>query len=76
MKEFTAAHPISNVDVESRLKAVKSNKAPGPDLLPTCIRPVLEYACQVWNFNSPDYLKEETERIQKIALRIICLNLS
>ena len=42
----------------------------------TCIRPVLEYACQVWNFNSPDYLKEEIERIQKRALRIICPNLS
>ena len=42
----------------------------------TCIRPVLEYACQVWNFNSPDYLKEEIERIQKRALRIIRLNLS
>ena len=31
---------------------------------------------QVWNFNSPDYLKEEIERIQKRALRIICPNLS
>ena len=39
-------------------------------LITTCIRSVLEYACQVWNFNSPDYLKEETERIQKRALPI------
>ena len=42
----------------------------------TCIRPVLEYACQVWNFNSPDYTKEEIETIQKRPLRIICPNLS
>ena len=42
----------------------------------TCIRPVLEYTCQVWNFNSPYYLKEEIERIQKRGVRIICPNLS
>ena len=33
VKESTVAHPISIVDVEWRLKAVKSNKAPGPNLL-------------------------------------------
>ena len=38
----------------------------------TFIRPVLEYACQVWNFNVSDNLKKEIERIQKRALRIIC----
>ena len=42
----------------------------------TCIRPVLEYSCQVWNFGAPDYLKEEIERIQKRALRLIFPDLS
>ena len=42
----------------------------------TCIRPILEYACQVWNYGAPDYLKEEVERIQKRALRIIYPDLS
>ena len=42
----------------------------------TCIRTVLEYACQVWNFSAPEYLKEEIERVQKRALRIICPHLS
>ena len=37
----------------------------------TVIRPVLEYACQVWHFNIPDYLCEEIEVVQKHALRII-----
>ena len=42
----------------------------------TCLRPVLEYGCQIWNYNSPDYLKEKIEKIQRRALRIICPHLS
>ncbi|CAB4017816.1 RNA-directed DNA polymerase from mobile element jockey, partial [Paramuricea clavata] len=37
VEEPTVLYPISIVDVESRLKAVKSNKAPGPDSLPNWI---------------------------------------
>ena len=37
----------------------------------TVIRPVLEYACQVWHFNMPEYLSDDIERVQKRALRII-----
>ena len=37
VEETTVLYPISVVDVESRLKAVKSNKAPGPDSLPNWI---------------------------------------
>ena len=61
------------------LRVLKSSGLGGSSLIQvyiTCIRPVLEYACQVWNLNSPDYLKEEIERIQKRALRIICPDLS
>ena len=37
----------------------------------TCLRPVLEYGCQIWNYNSPHYLKEEIERTQRQALQIM-----
>ena len=36
----------------------------------SCVRPGLEYACQVWNYNVPDYLKEGIERIQTRVLRM------
>ena len=36
----------------------------------TVIKPVLEYACQVWHFNIPEYLSDDIE-VQKRALRII-----
>ena len=29
----------------------------------TVIRPVLEYACQVWHFNIPEYLSDDNERV-------------
>ena len=29
-----------------------------------------------WNFSAPEYLKEEIERVQKRALRVICPHLS
>ena len=37
----------------------------------TCIRPVLEYSCEVWHCSLPQYLSDEIERIQRRALRII-----
>jgi hypothetical protein len=37
----------------------------------TVIRPILEYACQVWHFNIQNFLSEDIERIQKHALKII-----
>ncbi len=37
----------------------------------TIIRPVLEYACQVWHYNIQKYLSEDIEKIQKRALKII-----
>ena len=37
----------------------------------TIIRPVLEYACQVWHFNITEYLSEDIEKLQKRALRIV-----
>ncbi len=33
----------------------------------TVIRPVLEYACQVWHYNIQKYLSEDIEKIQKRA---------
>ena len=37
----------------------------------TCIRPVTEYACQVFHNSLPKHLCEDLERLQKRALRII-----
>ena len=42
----------------------------------TVIRPVLEYACQVWHFNISGYLSDDIERVQRRALRIILPELS
>ena len=42
----------------------------------TVIRPVLEYACQVWHFNILGYLSKGIERVQRRALRIILPELS
>ena len=42
----------------------------------TVIRPVLEYACQVWHFNISGYLSDDIERVQRRALRIILPKLS
>ena len=37
----------------------------------TCIRPVTEYACQVFHDSLPQYLSDELGKRQKRALRII-----
>ena len=37
----------------------------------TCIRPVSEYACQVYHNSLPKHLSDDFERLQKRALRII-----
>ena len=41
-----------------------------------CIHSIPEYASQLKNYGATDYLKEEVERIQKRALRIIYPDLS
>ena len=42
----------------------------------TVIRPILEYACQVWHFNIQNYLCEDMERVQKRVLKITVPSLS
>ncbi len=42
----------------------------------TCIRSVLEYGCQVWNYGASQYLSHDVERVQRQALRIIYPDLS
>ena len=37
----------------------------------TYIRPILEYSCQIWHFNVPEYLSNDIERIQHQVLKII-----
>ena len=56
------------------LKQFKSAKVPPKQLVlfcTTCIRPVAEYACQVFHNSLPQYLSYEIEKLQKRAFRII-----
>ena len=36
----------------------------------TCIRPIMEYACEVWHHSLPVYLGLQLQHVQKRALRI------
>ena len=42
----------------------------------SCIRSVLQYACQAFHTSLPQYLSDDIEHIQKRALRIIYQHLS
>ena len=56
------------------LPQLKRAKVQGKDLVKfyvTCIRPVLTYASEVYNFNLQEKQKLFLERIQKRAMRII-----
>ena len=56
------------------LRQLKRAKVPPKDLLLfyiTCIRPVVEYACEVFHDSLPKYLSDELEKLQKRACRII-----
>ena len=54
-----------------KLKRAKGDPAQLVCFYTTCIRPVLEYVCQVFHNGLPKYLSEELEKIQRRALRII-----
>ena len=61
------------------LRQLKRAKTQPKDLLTfylTCVRPVMEYACPVYNDSLPIHLKEDLEKLQKRALRIIYPELS
>ena len=71
-------HVLSVVrKVGSRLYLLRQFKHANPDpgkllcFYVTYIRPVAEYACQVFHNSLPAYLSNEFERLQKHALRII-----
>ena len=40
------------------------------------IRPIMEYACQVWHSNLPEYLSNKLQSIQDRALKIISRNIN
>ena len=42
----------------------------------SCIRSVMEYACQVFNSNLPSYVSNDIERIQRRAMHVIFADLS
>lgn len=61
------------------LRVLKRSGAPAKDLVTVyCafIRPVLEYACQVWHFSLPQCLSNQIEHIQQRALKIAFPQLS
>ena len=57
------------------LRQLKRNRLPPNDLFQfydTCIRPVIEYACEVFHDSLPQYLSiNDLERLQERAFRII-----
>ena len=56
------------------LRLLKRSSIPSSKLVRvfnTCIRPILEYSCEVWHHSLPQYLGDQIERIQRRALRII-----
>ena len=56
------------------LRQLKRAKLPPKDLLlfyVTCIRPVAEYACEVFYDSLPKYLSDDLERLQRRACKII-----
>ena len=56
------------------LRQLKRGNVPPKDLLLfyiTCIRPVAEYACEVFHDAIPKYLSDDIEKLQKRACRII-----
>ena len=54
-----------------QLKRAKGDPSQLVCFYTTCIRPVSEYACQVFHNGLPKYLSEELENIQRRALRIL-----
>ena len=56
------------------LRVLKRSNADTSTLLTvysTIIRPVPEYACEVWHCNITEYLSDDIEKIKKRALRIV-----
>jgi hypothetical protein len=56
------------------LRQLKRAKLQSKDLLlfyVTCIRPVAEYACEVFHDSLPKYLSDDLEKLQRRACRII-----
>ena len=52
------------------LKRAKADQATMTAVYTTIIRPVLEYAAQVWHHNIPTYISDEIESLQKLHDRL------
>ena len=61
----------SRLHLLSLLKRAKGDPAELRCFYTACIRPLSDYACQVFHSSLPEYLSEELEKIQQRALRII-----
>ena len=59
------------------LRQLKRAKVPSNNLLlfyVTCIRPVTEYACQVFHDSLPQYLSDELEKLQSVRSVLLFLS--
>ena len=59
-----------------QLKRAKVSTSDIISFYSTCIRPVLEYGCQVFHYALPVHLSDAIERVQKRVLSIIHPNMS
>ena len=56
------------------LRLIKRASIPAGKLVrvyTTCVRPILEFSCEVWHYSLAQHLSDEIESIQRRALRII-----
>ena len=56
------------------LRLLKRSSIPAGKLVrvyTTCVRPILEFSCEVWHYSLAQYLSDEIESVQRRALRII-----
>ena len=56
------------------LRLLKRSSIPTDKLVrvyTTCVRPILDFSCEVWHYSLTQYLSDEIECIQRRALRII-----
>ena len=80
--DLTWSHHVDYICTKAskRLYALRTLKRAGTssnDLVSvycSSVRPIMEYACQVWHFAITNNLRDQLEQIQRIALKIIFPN--
>ena len=72
LEKVNILNNVLNQHIPIKEKRVKRQSEPAWMIrMSTCIRPVIEYACQAFHDSLPKYLSDKLERLQKRAFRII-----